>query len=503
MKKRRAAAAKQIGITIAGLDKLVANARGDVEDESQAPSLYEHWNVVPSDEAIDGDALLAALVDVIRHYVFLSFEQAVVVALWIIFTWVHEVMTHSPILFLTSAEPDSGKSTLLGLVSYLVRRGMSSVEISGPALFRSIKKWQPGLIVDEGDDAFKNGTDLRSAINSGWTRGTGVIRCDPDTNDPHLYSTFAAKALGMKGRDLPDTTLSRSFIIAMKPRRPQNADEHINDFYHVDNDTFARLRAQTMRWAADNADAVAKCEPEIPLAFHNRRRANWICLLKIATVAGGAWPATAFKAAMVIEAVRDTFDPSVGVQLLGTINETFEAKRTDRIRSKELVAALTEDETGLWVAYGKSEKPISETGVSRLLKPYGIRPRTVRFAPGPDGTDKGYLREWFDDAFGRHLNSRVSAVTSAQVNEIKSLDEKPAVTANVLVTGENSPNPLIENDCYDVTAENSISGDKAEDHSCRQCDGTLDGTEQAHQIGAETVWLHPECAGHYKPEVPS
>ena len=36
--------------------------------------------------------------------------------------------------------------------------------------------------------------------------------------------------------------------------------------------------------------------------------------------------------------------------------------------------------------------------------------------------------------------------------------------------------------------------DPTDDHSCRQCAGTLDGTERPHVIGGQTIWLHPECA---------
>jgi hypothetical protein len=207
----------------------------------------------------------------------LSEDQAVAVTLWVVFSWLHEyegVITHSPILYVTSAEKDSGKSTLLGVVNFLARRSLQSVDISGPALFRSIAKWQPTLIVDEADDALADNPDLRSVINSGWTRGQGVIRCHPDSHEPELFSTFAPKIVAMKGHKLPDTTLSRSVIITMKPRRASDPKEHTADFNHCDNETFVRLRSQLMRWADDNADALAKATPEIPSGFHNRRRAK-------------------------------------------------------------------------------------------------------------------------------------------------------------------------------------------------------------------------------------
>jgi hypothetical protein len=194
--KRREAAAEQLGIRVSALDKIVTEARGETKGKDDG-ALCEHWRVEPSDEPVDGGALLEALVDTIRGYVFLSEDQAVVVALWIVFSWLHEheaFATHSPLLFVTSAERDSGKSTLLGVVNFLARRSLQSVDITGAALFRSLAKWQPTMIIDEADDALKNNIDLRSVINSGWTRGQGVIRCHPDTHEPERFSTFARKS---------------------------------------------------------------------------------------------------------------------------------------------------------------------------------------------------------------------------------------------------------------------------------------------------------------------
>ena len=100
------------------------------------------------------------------------------------FTWVHDqVAVHSPLLLATSPEPECGKSTLLGVLGFLVRRSLLSVNITGPALFRSIAKWQATFVIDEADTTLVNNEDLKEVINSGWTRGQGAIRCDPDTKE--------------------------------------------------------------------------------------------------------------------------------------------------------------------------------------------------------------------------------------------------------------------------------------------------------------------------------
>ena len=409
--RARKEAAKQLsGGSVALLEAAVRAKRKelglDKDDGQQGQALYEHWAVEPWPELVDGGILLRALKEVVQRYVFMSTNLATAVALWIIFSWLHEFLTHSPLLYVTSAERDSGKSTLLGVLNFLVRRALQSVDISGPALFRSIAKWQPTLIVDEADDALADNPDLRSVINSGWTRGQGVVRCHQDTHEPELFSTFAPKIVAMKGRNLPDTTLSRSITITMKPRRASDPKEHAADFDHLDNETFARLRSQLMRFAADNAEAIAKATPEIPPGFHNRRRANWATLLAIAEACGGEWKTAAWAAAMAIEAVADTFDPSIGVELLRAIKAAFAARATDRIKSADLLNELVADATAPWVTYNKG-KQISERQVAGLLKPYGIKPRTIRLDDGTDKgtTAKGYLLAWFTDVFARYCAS--------------------------------------------------------------------------------------------------
>src|SRR5262249_59218869 len=115
----------------------------------------------------------------------------------------------------------SGKRRVVGFVAFIARRSLLSVGISPAALYRSIEKWQPTFVIDEADDAFVDNPDLRQVVNSGWTRGQGVVRCDPDTNEPRKFSTFCPKAIAGKGKKAPDTILSRALFINQK-RRTRN-----------------------------------------------------------------------------------------------------------------------------------------------------------------------------------------------------------------------------------------------------------------------------------------
>jgi len=508
--KRRKDAAEMIGIGVVELDEIVAEARGDDKDKEPALALYEHWNVEAASEPVDGGILLRAIKEAIQRYVFMSDDQAVAVTLWVVFSWLHEHMTHSPILYVTSAERDSGKSTLLGVVNFLARRSLQSVDISGPALFRSIAKWQPTLIVDEADDALADNADLRSVINSGWTRGQGVIRCHPDTHEPELFSTFAPKVVAMKGRNLPDTTLSRSIIITMKPRRTSDPKEHAADFNHCDTETFARLRSQLKRWAADNAEAMARAAPEIPPSFHNRRRANWVPLLAIAEAGGGDWKTAGWKAARAIEAVADTFDPSIGVELLRAIKGAFEARGTDRITSAGLITDLIADETAPWATYNKG-KQISQRQVAGLLKAYGIKPKVIRLDDG--STPRGYLLEWFTDVFDRFCTSSsahppFSSAMSA--TDLFSQDFSPflSATSPFDIADKNDKKPSDINDVADAADKNRGETRKEDNEQdkqahieelgaapagsrCTLCGGG--GPVRIRHGGRVNLW-HPACA---------
>jgi hypothetical protein len=264
--RQRAKAAKELGVPRGAIDDELEARRSD---HTKAAPLHGHWIVEPWPEVADGDALLRDIIRRIHRHIICSDDDALAIALWLMFAWVHgEVATHSPILKITSAEPESGKTTTLGLISFIAPRCISSVEISEAALFRSIQKWDPSFVIDEFDSvlASEDKTALRSVINSGHTRGQGIIRCVEPDFTPQLFSTFCPKVIGMVGRKLPATTLSRCIIVELKRRK---ASEPIERFEHKDDNDLAQLRSRLLRWSTDNEDALRDAKPTMPKAFDN------------------------------------------------------------------------------------------------------------------------------------------------------------------------------------------------------------------------------------------
>jgi len=328
--RRRKEAAKELSVGVAALDKVVAKERkrlGFDEEQSSPP----FPSVEPAMHPVQAAGLLHRLAARLRQHVVFSDEAANAVALWVAFAWTHDAATHSPMLLVTSAERDSGKTTLLGLVNLLSPRGLMLVDPSPAVLYRLIEKWKPTLVVDEADDQFKENPPLRAVVNSGWTRGAGVPRCDPDTNEPEIFSTFGPKGIGMKGRSIPDTTLSRSIVIEMVRKKP---GERTADFEHLDDAGLKDLRRELARWAADNVEALAGARPTMPDGFQNRLAANWRPLLAVADFAGGDWPRLARAAAAAL-APRDS--ASIGTTLLGDIRSIFaeEPDRPDRLVERD------------------------------------------------------------------------------------------------------------------------------------------------------------------------
>jgi hypothetical protein len=403
--RERKRLAKEFHVNLPDIDAEIEARR--TEAESAAP-LHGHWIVEPWPEPVDGDALIRDIMRKLQKHVVVSHDGALAAALWTMLAWVHdEVATHSPILLITSAEPESGKSTTLGVVSFLVPRAISSVDISRAALYRSIQIWTPSFVIDEFDDvlAAKNDNDkaeLRSVINSGHTRGQGVLRCVTDEHKPEMFPTFCPKAIGMVGRKMPATTLGRCIIIGMRRRKKA---EPIEKFKHEDDSELADLRGRLRRWSMDNVDALRNVAPVMPHSFENRRADNWRLQFAIADLCSGGedWGDKARLAASTIEG--DTDSRTETAQLLAAIKTALDGIVDDNvIGSQELCDKLAADQDSEWAEWGKSRKPITQAQLARLLKNHGIHPEPVRpKALGGNKQIRGYRRAQFEDAWERYL----------------------------------------------------------------------------------------------------
>jgi hypothetical protein len=166
------------------------------------------------------------------------------------------------------------------------------------------------------------------------------------------------------------------------------------------------LARKAARWATDHADEIRDADPELPPALFNRDADNWSPLLAISEAAGGKCPEQAREAAAICCAAPGVEDASQLELLLGDIRDVFAAKQASEsmaageITSAAMVRKLVDIEGRPWAEIGKSQRPLTQNKLARLLKPLGVGPERV----GPeDERARGYKRERFTEAFDRYL----------------------------------------------------------------------------------------------------
>lgn len=378
------AALRQEFIEFLGVD------RGDVSAERTVP-----WH-----DAVDTAELLQACGAKLRKHVVVQDHQLTAAVLWVAHTWLYDydVPIHSPMLAATSAEPDSGKTTLVCVIGRMCPRFSLNIEMTGPGLYRTVDASKPTLVLTEADDLFAHKRDLKHIVNAGWTRGAKVPR---QVNIRGVWTTayfdvFTPKVIDLLGRSLPRATRTRCIELRMLPKRH---DEQVEPFEQLDDAEFAVLRRKFARWAADNAAALKDAKPVLS-GLNNRAAMNWRLLLAIAELAGGSVPKQAREAAERLS--RSGKQPSDGVRLLTALKEMFASRNSNAITSADIVAELCRDPTGIWVEYHRGG-PITQWGVARLLDAYDIHPVSLHPTRRKDFSRQGYKLEQFEDAFMRYL----------------------------------------------------------------------------------------------------
>jgi len=342
-----------------------------------------------------------------RRFVAMSAPQAAVVALWTLHTYASEVADATPYLAVTSAEKRSGKSRLLEVLALLVNRPLSTANVSDAALFRSLADGPPALLFDEVDAVFgpkaRDREDLRALLNAGYRHGAEVLRCVGDGSKQQVvaFPVFGPKVLAGLGT-LPDTVADRSLPIRLERRAP---GERIERFRRREVEPeAAKLRERAGLFAADALAELEAARPHLPPELDDRAQDAAEPLLAIADMAGGEWPQRARQALIELRSGGPAEDDSLGVRLLADVHAVVGAR--DRISTSELLdalAALDESPWGDW--YGK---PLTSRNLAKLLKPYGIRSRSVRLDDGT--TPKGYARKQFESAFSRYLPPNAGSI---------------------------------------------------------------------------------------------
>jgi hypothetical protein len=396
-------------------------------DEVTADCGTAPWSDV--DDTVDGGAQIAAgglldlVVSALREHLQLEEQEYLVVALWAMHSHVFDHFAVTPRLALVSPVRGCGKTTLLEMLANLCQRGSKFDGVSGAALFRMIDTEQPTLLLDEVDthDLGSHGL-LRGVLNSGHRRGGRIARAGrakSGQQEHHEFSTFAPVAVATIGLEtLPLPLQHRSIFVEMR-----RADGE-REIRRLDDMTEAGLKAlgnHLGRWAMT---ATLEKSPEMPPELKNRAADNWRPLIAIADACGGDWGLRAREAAIAMSGRHA--DEDLGVTLLQDIRAIFARAGAERMSSRDLVAALNDIDDAPWSEWrgrngNQQPRPLSQTQLAQLLRPFGIRPRSLWPGPRPQGRSaKGYFRSQFEVAWRSYCSSPTSR---SQPNVLKLLKQ--------------------------------------------------------------------------------
>ena len=349
----------------------------------------------PWPEEVDGDRLLDDLYGTYSRFLALPDGAAESLALWTLHAHTYDAGDVSPILALLSPERRCGKTRALQLMDALVPRPLLASNVSPAALFRTVEKFRPTLLVDEADTFLRMNEELRGILNGGHTRrGAVVIRTVGDDHEPRAFHTWAPKAIALIGA-LPPTLEDRSIAISMRRRMATERIESLRIDRLVELES---LRRQASRWARDNMESLRAADPGIPPGLNDRAADNLRPLLAIADLAGGRWPERARQVALLVSGQGEEGE-TIRVQLLADIRRVFKGKATDKMSSRDLVFGLIALEGRPWGEW-RAGRPMTQVSLARMLRPFSIHPHMLRVG---QETGRGYCVEDLEDAFSRYV----------------------------------------------------------------------------------------------------
>jgi len=411
--QNRAKIAEAAGVRPSVLDKLRRQAEKQDNGQKLQGRALSLPEPVPAAEPQDGAKLLDDVAKQVRRFVVADQVSIDAITLWCVFAHIAQKAPCCPNIVFSSAVKACGKSTALDVVSRLVPKPLSVASISVAALFRTVELLSPTLLIDEADAIFRQNDELRTLINAGFTRSAArVVRIVGDELEPRLFNVYAPKAIALIGT-LPDTIESRSVIIRMRRRLP---DEPVERLRSDKDQGFAPLASRIARWTQDNADKILAQEPEIDPSLSDRQADVWRELLRIADTVGGEWPQRARIAAIELCA-KQSDDGDLSIRLLADLKTLFD---TDPSRgawtSAVIVEYLNHLEPSPWPDYARG-RGMDANRLARLLAKFDVRSKNI--VEGKQRL-KGYLVSSFVDVFARYLpQSRTSAT-----NEDNSLQDK-------------------------------------------------------------------------------
>ncbi|MEU9807584.1 DUF3631 domain-containing protein [Mycobacterium sp. NPDC050853] len=357
-----------------------------------------------TDKSEDGGELLNEVETYLSRFIsFPSRHARIAYVLWIVHTHLMDEWESTPRILFVSPEPGSGKTRALEVAEPLVPRAVHAVNCTPAYLFRKVSDpaGAPTVFYDEIDTVFgpkaKDNEDIRGMLNAGHRKGAVAGRCvirgkTVETEEIPAYCAVALAGLN----DLPDTIMTRSVIVRMRRRKP---DEKVEPWRaRINRPEGEALFTRLQQWTTAHRQTARETWPDMPEGVEDRDADIWEPLLAVADLAGGDWPAAARGSAVAMVAASKARTPSMGVRLLRDVRSVY--GKDTMLSTTQLLGELNRLEESPW---GVSQKgmPLDPRGIAAILRDYGIESKQLRDVRG--GRFRGYVKGQFSDAWTRYL----------------------------------------------------------------------------------------------------
>jgi Protein of unknown function (DUF3631) len=346
------------------------------------------------------------------YHIVLPLPERIVVALWILHTWIYRQFLHTPHLLIHSADTGSGKTALMMLMDQLVHEPFYSADASTAAIRDQIYDFPESTIMqDEGEHLvalWNHDRSFKSLFDQShhW-RGVGHrVKCGKRTPFP----CFCPWVIAMRANPhtLPRQMVSRSILIEMVK------SSEGRDVIKPDEPNLILGRAIISKWAQ-----TFRAPDEVKDLPPGREAGdNWRVLIAIADDLGYSATARAIMRMMV----RPQDDQAIA--LLRDIRRIFVRDNLHCIFTRELLDALHKLEDGFWDEFpgiNGNEKlhKVTRDELYRLLGFKRVYKTNVRKEGNKFG--KGFYRHQFEavwsELFGDTLTQASKVISLPRHNK--------------------------------------------------------------------------------------
>jgi hypothetical protein len=185
-----------------------------------------------------------------------------VLAAWVFQTWIPEVFDVVPYLYIHGPK-NTGKTRLSDVLCELSFRGLTTPDTSEAGLFVIMENLKPTLFIDENSSLNQEvKAALNDVLNSGYKRGSMVIRCN-DKHELFYYRVFGPKSINGT-KPISETLESR--CIPVKTINNKNLRKVRNT---IDRKRATEIRSQLLTWrfnylttwSGERGECCERCEP--------------------------------------------------------------------------------------------------------------------------------------------------------------------------------------------------------------------------------------------------